>query len=151
MSAPKHPRHLVTNAFPGGSTTPKVGVVLCELHFCDSRAAPAMLCSRSSIRNWRPVSCCCGSNTEHRTALVALISSYPPPASRLNRRFTVWGACLSTTEPSTTTVRAVHWFLRRLGVLCARCHAFSLQHSARFQIDGSSVPCLRKLQERLMT
>src|ERR1700736_6680973 len=46
MSAPKHPRHLVTNAFPGGTTTPKVGVVLCELHFCDSRAAPAMLCSR---------------------------------------------------------------------------------------------------------
>src|ERR1700730_18720768 len=33
MSAPKHPRHLVTNAFPGGTTTPKVGVVLCELHF----------------------------------------------------------------------------------------------------------------------
>jgi hypothetical protein len=46
-----------------------------------------------------------GPNTEHRTALVALIGSYPPPASRLNRRFTVWGACLSTTEPSTTTVR----------------------------------------------
>src|ERR1700731_5203102 len=50
MSAPKHPRHLVTNAFPGGTTTPKVGVVLCELHFCDSRAAPAMLCFRRKTK-----------------------------------------------------------------------------------------------------
>src|ERR1700738_2184346 len=97
MSAPKHPRHLVTNAFPGGSTTPKVGVVLCELHFCDSRAAPAMLCSRRQSAIGGLFHAAAGPNTEHRTALVALISSYPPPASRLNRRFTVWGACLSTT------------------------------------------------------
>src|SRR5437588_12968585 len=90
MSAPKHPRHLVTNAFPGGSTIPKVGVVLCELHFCDSRAAPAMLCSRRQSRIGGLFHAAAGPNTQHRTALVALISSYPPPASRLNSRFTIW-------------------------------------------------------------
>src|ERR1700730_17071097 len=105
MSAHKHPRHLVTNAFPGGSTTPKIGVVLCELHFCDSRAAPAMLCFRRQSGIGGLFHAYAGPNPEHRTALVALITSYPLPASRLNIRCTFWGACLSTPEPSTTTVR----------------------------------------------